>query len=840
MEQRQLNIPVLFTVYLLCPVFCHPESYKNSTIWAYIKRGNSESASDDTCYMSINKTSAMYLQHAIETYEPNFARLELRFRYVHSIEEPYILEPSTSHTEDTIMPYQWVWTYYSQEGFFSYLTWPVDFYIVSLGLLDAKSLKTKQFIVVEVYNRNCSVTIGNPDSIRSIAHALRNLTKEYLLNIKTAFSYSYWCYLAVIPGVKETLGYQFGIYFGYPVEFVRYNCCRTEASKVDHAKISIHCLDHQVEKMWQGTIIPFILGLVAFGFFPLILFSASARLMSIGKKESHAHMIAVTDEGNGEVEHIDDLIFLDGNPPICLTTLIGGMCGLVDKYPIAISRARRFVFVLFGPCVIFCQLYVYYQFAYDTTLDLINHGCPMGYLSMLGGFENSRNNFLPVFGGPFILLFIYYFASCIFLIPPSYPDKVVLDGTIRYSSFGEISPLLLDVETIERYSHLSISKEICGYKCAALFGKAMFFSIMNPKFWCYALEIQCSRFKAVYNRSSVCCQVILCTFFLLVYIPVCVVELALCVLYYGIPVINGICIIVTGYVVWMLKFLRSVDRSRSLFWAVFNNYVTKRLLAFVLSCLFLNYMFSVCTIFIQSFSFLAKILVFSLISVIVYPATSFGYLFFGIVFLYYIFKTFQGFGNGYLVLLADAVEISSQLENNYRNQIIDGTVILDDTVPFEITKLQIRNRIINLSTDQRQAIRESWAGQNQRLVYRNHVAGIPSDLFLYLVKKYLPVHVQITHALLRIFLILTLIYVTISMVVVKPFGPSEGISEMMHVVFIIAIGALPRVLEVAVDNLNYHVKKEIHLREMKSTIDKYWTQLQEGKGNKSSLEKINE
>jgi hypothetical protein len=163
------------------------------------------------------------------------------------------------------------------------------------------------------------------------------------------------------------------------------------------------------------------------------------------------------------------------------------------------------------------------------------------------------------------------------------------------------------------------------------------------------------------------------------------------------------------------------------------------------------------------------------------------------------------------------------MENDiFRNQIIDNTLIIDDSVPYEITKIQINECIISLSSDQRHVLREADCDKGPKVIYKKHMTGIPNDLFQILVKKYLPLHVQITHAFLKISLILVLIYLTISMVDRKPYSQTEGISEMMHVIFIIVVGSLPRVLEVALDNSNHHIRKEIKLRKIRATINKYW------------------
>lgn len=791
-----------------------------------VKNGSSSNTTH-RCNMSINVTSSEYLKNNIEVFQPDFARLELRFRYEHPVVQPYILEPSSSHTNEIIQPYNWIWTYYLPTGFFSYIRWPVDFPILSFGLLDAKTLK-HQFLVVEIPNQNCSVLMGNRDTIRSIAYALKNMTRDYLVKLMEPYSYSYWCYLAEVPGVKNTWSYQFGIYLAYPVEFARYNCCRTEKSKVDYKEFSIRCPEHQLGKMWQATVFPYVMGIVAFCYFPIVLFNFGAGVSSIGKKKRtrQIKLIAAAEDDNDEQEYTDDWIFLDGKPPINLKTVVFGLFGLVETYPVCVSRLRRFVFVIMSPWVIFCKLYVYYTFQYDTTMALLEHGCPMGYLSILGGFEKSRQNFMPVLGGPYCLLIIFYVASFIFFILPTYPDGVVFDGTLRYSSFGESSPLFLDISTVEKYSHLLISQETCGYRRAAIFNTALFYSLFNPKFWRDAVNLQFSRFQtALYSFKSLPKQIIFSVFGLPIYVVICFLELLLCITYYGIPVINAVCIIVTGFVIWLLKFLRQRNnRSARSFRTISNSYPCKFILASCMACLFVYYMFSFCTIFILSFAFICQLLVFSFISVIVYPSFSFGYLFFGVVFIYYIFKIFQGVGDRYIELLADAVEISSQMDADVcRNQIIDGTVIIDVSVPVEITKIQISNSIINLSSNQRHAIREISIERRPKIMYRDHAAGIPYDLFQILVRKYLPLHVQMIHAFLKILIILVLLYLTISMVDTKPNDRTEGISEMMHVVFIVAIGSLPRVLEVATDNTNHHVKKELHLRHVKETVNTYWT-----------------
>ena len=53
-------------------------------------------------------------------------------------------------------------------------------------------------------------------------------------------------------------------------------------------------------------------------------------------------------------------------------------------------------------------------------------------------------------------------------------------------------------------------------------------------------------------------------------------------------------------------------------------------------------------------------------------------------------------------------------------------------------------------------------------------------------------------------------------------GPTSEISDVMHVIFIVTIGALPRALEVALTTSNASVKREIELRRLEQRIMHFW------------------
>ena len=53
-------------------------------------------------------------------------------------------------------------------------------------------------------------------------------------------------------------------------------------------------------------------------------------------------------------------------------------------------------------------------------------------------------------------------------------------------------------------------------------------------------------------------------------------------------------------------------------------------------------------------------------------------------------------------------------------------------------------------------------------------------------------------------------------------GPTSEMSEVMHVIFVVTIGALPRVLEIALSRDCELFHREIEEREIEETVVEYW------------------
>ncbi|XP_052766722.1 uncharacterized protein LOC128207693 isoform X2 [Mya arenaria] len=776
-----------------------------------------------TCKVLLNHTSAQKLVKSFNVFQPDFARLQLRFFNISHV----------GYRNDVIMPFDWVWTYYTVHGLFSYLKWPLDFALLSFGLLGAKILPDGHYLeLIAVNASNCTLTIGELETTKQIAEALKDFSHSYIEKSRNekGLDYSYWCYLAEIPGIEETMKYKLRIYTGYPLSTAGYNCCHTKHNITNASDSFVVCKNKQYTQSIESSLIPFAMSLVAFTYFPIALMKASKRLVKLNtrmqpRNNDQNRYISVEENPDLTSNETDegDFVYLDGTAPICFTNIVSGLFGFSRKYPYAASRIRRALFVSLVPSIIYIRLLVYNKYLKTDTMAMLKHNCPLGYLSMLSGFENSRKVFLPALGGPYCLLLAYYIASVIFVILPSDIDSIFELGSERNYSFLYFSPMF-SLKTLEKYSHRNILRKY-GYTKVSAICSGGVFMLTNPIFWRDMFQVQFHRLvtvfvslKHVFKKCFPLCImsfVVLCPIVLVLF----VFEIMIVIILYGFPVFNWMYVVVKSYT----RFIVQLFQTQPVLSKLGHFILLKSVFSILIGIFFLYYVFSFCTIFTYTFGFLSRICVFSFLAIIVYPSTSFGYLFFGIVLVYYIFKMITGFGEGYVELLSEAVEASTELEDDpFRAHVLDGTLVISDTQFGGIRKLQIGSTTIELTIQQQNIIQGRLASGKAKVRQENYKSGIPNDLFMKLVYKYRPVHIQVALAVVKLILIMSLIAFTLSIITTKPLGANEGISEVMHVVFLLAIGALPRVLELAFNNMNHSVQKDIKLRKIKADILKYW------------------
>ena len=147
--------------------------------------------------------------------------------------------------------------------------------------------------------------------------------------------------------------------------------------------------------------------------------------------------------------------------------------------------------------------------------------------------------------------------------------------------------------------------------------------------------------------------------------------------------------------------------------------------------------------------------------------------------------------------------------------LVNGTLVVENVPDETFDKLQVNGRTVGLTDAQRDTFRglevQASFDNVPKVKCRNGELGIPRDLFNRLVREYRPVHVQVISALIRLGLILTLIIITLSIVMRGSYQQKAAMSEVIHVIFIVALAALPRILEIALSTITDSINKRQNL-----------------------------
>ncbi|KAL3848529.1 hypothetical protein ACJMK2_019380 [Sinanodonta woodiana] len=757
------------------------------------------------CIMQVEPFTGIYLQHWIGVIRPHFAHYTLIFNNT----------PVIHALPTVIRPLRWVWTYHPPKCVIPYLNWPVDFSILSFGLLCAKCLDRQVFIHINVTPSNCTIALGQHNASCAIATALNNMTQQYLAPTHKSYNYSSWCYMVEIPGVRDTLAYTLALYFNYPLDFMRYKCCR---SKFDYYTESIHvyCPEETKQKWRTSTLGPYAIGLVLLCYCPLILCYWGDTMAAIGQKIPHDNSYEDLDDSDRK-----QWVYLDGRAPVSMTTLTCGLCGLSWKYPIAVSRLRRALFILFSPSLIFLQCLIYSIYQGDLTSDLIDHGVPMGFLSMLGGMEKSKRLFVPMLGGPYCLLFMYYITGFIFLLIPRSLGELVEKGSLD-SKFAGLSPLVLGTKRIEEISMVPVNL-YHGYKRLSRLILARFYLVIIPRFWFEAVLIVWFRFKRhldfLLKHFPKPIVITLCFVIVPLYLILGSLEVFFCLIYYSIPIIWFGLVVISGFV---SRATSCIETRSPLNLPPSGRLILRLAMYTIIGPLLLCLMHAFFAIYLASFSIVGETIIFLFYALVLFPSSSFGYMFFGGALLYYIWKLLKGIGDVYYELLSDLVEICTNLDLDHNiSKLHNSTVMIEAPPGSTVTALRVNDITIHLTEQQRNIIHNrSHASVKTYVRYANHIPGISRRLFTFIVRKCKPVHITIFQAIFRIALIVLLVFGTIKLSMNSQ-GMSSEISEVMHVLFIVVIGALPRVLEITLSHTDKAVHKEIHLMMLETLIHEF-------------------
>ncbi|XP_045192342.2 uncharacterized protein LOC123548833 [Mercenaria mercenaria] len=287
------------------------------------------------CKISIAERSIQYFQSELLTNEPHFVQFRIH------------LTGHTKHTssKDVFQGGRWYWTYNTSAGPFPFLSWNLDYGLLTFGLLDAKTIHIP-YVYLNV-SSGCSIEYGSNLTSFQITKALVSLvsfTEEEHDYIK--YRESYFCYLVINTNLLGTLKYYAAQYLIYPCSFIRYKCC-TVNYNYSSQKLYHSCPEGKIPGVhtWtQTSHVPFILEILLLAFCPITMFKIFAwtakRDRIVGNDFEQNAETSV--EGFELIEEEENWIYADGiKSPLTFCDLFSfDVLGFYDTYPILTSRLR--------------------------------------------------------------------------------------------------------------------------------------------------------------------------------------------------------------------------------------------------------------------------------------------------------------------------------------------------------------------------------------------------------------------------------------------------------------------------------------------------------------------
>ncbi|XP_052094812.1 uncharacterized protein LOC127730434 [Mytilus californianus] len=726
----------------------------------------------NTCNFSIDGNSANHLKSQFRETESLSAKIRLHF------------ESAVKSTNDTILPTDWIMTTRGKYGGDFFTAWPVDYFLYSFGFLDSRTL-SDILLNITVNPPGCDVLIGNTNTDCGITEAL--LTNIQIPSKESHYNHSLkWCYIKEYKGVRDTIWYTMRIYFGLPYAMFGFRCCQEDEK-------GISCEDEYNMK-WNGyQVLPYYVGIVFFCFFPILLMKFSARAMDSGNK--FKDKLNIYEDLDSDK---DEWLYLQNRSPVTFSKLVLGMFGLGIKHPVTASRIRRVIFVFAAPIAIYAEILMYHFGWPELVPALVKAKIPFGFASIAGGIVDCHPLFLPMIGGPFVALLTYLMIGIIVLALPRDLGNAVEKG-ISSDGNGRWTLLRLHIVTIEELSLKSCVNKIGYHKVHAVL-KANIFMLINPTFWQFVVNFIVKRWKQLMLRvytavpSNQCIQYLIFVFLLLFYVVICFTEIILCILYYGIPIFKFLTTTVNGYTMYLNRQFLDRHQVLKVFFMIFSPL-----------CL-VYYLFMSCIVISESFNFLAKIIFFVYLSIVIFPNFSFSFVYSIIMLLFFIYHIIIEIEKDYFELLHQTIKAVKHMkaEKSERKE-------------TQVTDLSESTVVIK---QEMVVIGEHNSYEQDQLREKNKLPGIQRDLYEYVVRKHRPLHIAIFMTVIQICIMTFLVFASI--IYVSRFvdvQETDEKHEIFHVISILLITILPNLVHrVFTPKINNKVRKH----KIRQTVDNFY------------------
>ncbi|XP_052774748.1 uncharacterized protein LOC128213227 [Mya arenaria] len=693
------------------------------------------------CTFNVTNSSIEYFRSKLAVFESEFIRF--RIRLINSTVVTKILP-------GVFQPDLWVWTYRPPHGNYSYLSWNLQYGLLSFSILETQ-LYVIRHIDLLTTQSECLVTFGETETTSSISHSLMKMVDVSEHNVPK-YQHNYICYLSEVPGIKNSFAYKAGLYLSFPVTFINYKCCTYGYSfqKVQFVKSNCNMFFEKWQLLTYG---PYFLGVTLLLIFPILLFAMCACISKCDQilpmnVEMGQFILRDTIEQNW--------VYLDGNSPVTVFHVLSQPLNCFRrKHPILDSRLRCLICVCFAPMFIYLQLYMFkdgYVLSYHEPVtrisvrDLVKFGKPVGFLALYGDMSDMNKAFVPILGGPFGVIILYFSLALILIVCPKSLKKIVNNGLPRQS---DVSALFHGLEEIPMSEACYCDQEKV-YERASEICKQRVYLLFSTDQWRKVFSIQRKRFE-----SHPICRGLMRTIMETLTFPfkamLCVFEVFIYILFFLFPVFTFSVIILKGAVVSIMYTRNSFKRRGSI---VSNHVIWFFITVFILGAVFV-FGYCVCLVFLESFIYLAQMAIYCFVALILFPTIAFGYLFFFVTLMYYLAHLVGDFGDGYSRLLQIVVNKSIVLEQAVNVVIYnDKTLeIINVNQHFETVKLNGEEIAIPIET---QINIQSRVSHVQMVMHKHFAPGIPRELFDKIVKEKRPVNAQIVHLLVHLTIIMSL------------------------------------------------------------------------------------
>ena len=731
---------------------------------------------DSKCWFSVSESTKKKFLHEVLKHSYSLVNFELRFENTSS---------KTKEEKCVIQGNKWTWTFPGPKGSRQYLNWPLEYRVWSLGLLNFYTLDGFD-LPIQVHG-NCPVRYGASETTQRISLALANLTDYLVTNhkggnensLKEYYNQSYWCYRQRIY-IKSRSLYMLCLNVICPLEAIGYRCCRWKWDYLNQTRALV-CSGKSIKFGEVGWILPFLLGVVLYMFFPLILIWLFGHIHELTFNHSSYYLEMPDFDINQQNDvHVREIAQENEKPqnwifynPIHIGTIITSVfrCCCV-KCPFGTSRFIRIIFLFVSISVLSLKLLLHGILQYDDILASVHKGVPKDFESIIAGYSESRKNFLRVFGGPYVACFFYAVCFILSTCLPSDLASFLAKGLVKEDT--EIKTLLIvPTSVLVKFGALKTRKNYNGYREIFRTMLAEFFMILSPSFWKFAVVRQSRRWtdfiRKSWRRSPVFSR-LLVPFLTPFYILLCILELALCMLRYGVPLVCFLKIVIRAYVIAPWRDLE-LSVPFKIIYCIFAS----------LFALFSMYMFSI--IFVDSFIFICGVFVYTYTGLFAHPEMTYGYLIFSFTVLLYMFDSFNNISKVYDELFWHTRKICKKLHKHGK---------------YPGTKLYKREE---------------------------ECKGIPRDLFFLVVQKYLPIRHQVFLSFVKLIVIIIVIYISVDLL--YEFSASKNLHILTQAAATIIVCLVPKFIGDSC-SLFKHRRHSNQSHQVKYIIQAYYQRSKEG------------